>query len=62
MRDINNKNKEELSQKLKNQEDALAKLLADHNQLQDTCRSIETKLFQERAQWVEEKERLIKEA
>jgi hypothetical protein len=43
------------------QEQALQKLFDEHNKLQETCRSLESTLFKERGNWVEEKANLIKE-
>lgn len=57
---INNKNKEELTEKIKIHEEALQKLIKQHTDLQDAARNIEAKLFKERAEWVEERDKLIK--
>lgn len=61
MRDINSKNKEELSEKLKQYEIEIGKIVAENTNLTDLVRKAENNLFKERAEWVEERTKLIEE-
>lgn len=61
IRDINIKNKEELGDKLKRYQEEISKIMDQRDKFMQISRDYETKLFKERSQWVQEKDKLIKE-
>ena len=59
MDEINGKQKDDMKSKLASAEVEIQRIVADNKKYSDGYRNIESTLFQERAQWVDEKAKLI---